>query len=166
MHGSMDVKPETYKENNIPKKNLQIFIKYLHHSTNTEDIKEELSKLGHCLRNVLNPQYRTNKEPLNLFFVDLDPAENNKKIYNIKALQNKIIKIKLPRVNKNNIIQRMRCQKYGHSKSYCNSPLICVKCGGFHNRKECKKAQKHQQNAHYAETIILPTTNVANVTIT
>jgi arsenate reductase-like glutaredoxin family protein len=80
MHGSMNVKSETYKEYNIPTKSPQIFIKCLHHSTNTEDIKEELSKLGHCLRNILNAQHRTIKEPLNLFFVDLEPAENNKKI--------------------------------------------------------------------------------------
>jgi hypothetical protein len=29
-------------------------------------------------------------ELLNLFFVDLEPAENKKEIHNIKALQNKI----------------------------------------------------------------------------
>jgi len=40
-----------------------------------------------------------------LFFVDLEPAENNKEIYNIKALQNKIIQIEPPRVIKNNIIR-------------------------------------------------------------
>jgi len=31
-------------------------------------------------------------ELLNLFFVELEPAENNKEIDNIKALQNKIKK--------------------------------------------------------------------------
>jgi len=40
-----------------------------------------------------------------LFFVDLEPVENNKEIHNIKALQNKIIQTKPPRVKKNNIIQ-------------------------------------------------------------
>ena len=33
----------------------------------------------------------------------------------------------------------MRCQQYGHTKSYCNRPLSCVKCGGHHNSKECTK---------------------------
>jgi hypothetical protein len=32
--------------------------------------------------------------------------------------------------------------------------------------KIATKTQKYQQNAHYAETIILPTKNVANITIT
>jgi len=59
-----------------------------------------------------------------LFFVDLQPAESNKEIYNIKALQNKIIQLKPPRVNKNHIIQCMRCLQYGHTKSYCNKPFM------------------------------------------
>jgi len=46
-----------------------------------------------------------------LFFVDLERAENNKKIYNIKALQNKIIQIEPARAKRNNIIKCMRCQK-------------------------------------------------------
>ena len=118
--------PETYRKlvkyfrgNNIFYRTYQlkeervyrIVIKYLHHSTNTEDIRQELFELGHNVRNIINAQHRTTKEPLNLFFVELDPAENNKEIYNIKALQNKIIQTDLPRVKKNNIIQCMRCQQ-------------------------------------------------------
>ena len=87
-------------------------------------------------------------------------------MYNIQALQNKIIQIEPPRVNKNNIIHCMRCQQYGHTKSYCNKTFMCVKCGGSHYSKERKKVQKRQQNAHYAEEIILPTTKIANIIIT
>jgi hypothetical protein len=96
----------------------RIVIKYLHHSTNTEDIKEELLELGHNARNIINAQHKTTEEPLNLFLVDLEPAEINKEIYNIKALKNKSIQREPPRVNKNNFIKCMRSQKYGHSKSY------------------------------------------------
>ena len=146
--------PETYrkrvkyfKEDNIfyhtyqlkEERAYRIVIKYLHHSTNTEDIRQELSELGHNVRNVINAQHRTIKEQLKLFFVDLETVENNKEIYNIKALQNKIIQIEPLRVKKNNIIQCMGCQQYGHTKSYCNKPFMCVKCGGTHNSKECKK---------------------------
>ncbi|PNF33116.1 hypothetical protein B7P43_G15514 [Cryptotermes secundus] len=42
---------------------------------------------------------------------------------------------------KNYMIQCMRCQQYGHSKSYCNTPFACVKCGGSHNTTECKKSR-------------------------
>ena len=90
--------PETYrklvgyfKDNNIfhhtyqlkEKRAYRIVIKYLHHSTDTADIKQELYELGHNVRNIINAQHKTTKEPLNSFFVDSEPAENNKEIYNI-----------------------------------------------------------------------------------
>jgi hypothetical protein len=162
------------KENNIFYRTYQlkvetayrIVIKYLLHSTDTEDIRQELSELGHNVRNTINAQQRISKQSLNLFFVDLERAEHNKTIYNIKELQNKITQTEPPRVNKNNIIKCMRCQQYGHKKSYCNKPFMCVKCGGSHNSREQKKVKKHQQNGHLAEAIIQPTTNAAKVIIT
>jgi hypothetical protein len=53
------------------------------------------------------------KESLNLFFVDLEPATNNKEIFKLARLQNKTIAIELPRKAKG-IPQCMRCQQYGH----------------------------------------------------
>jgi hypothetical protein len=64
----------------------RIVNKYLHHSTDTEDIRQELFELfelfelGRNVRNIINAQHRTTKEPRNLFFVDLEPAENKKEI--------------------------------------------------------------------------------------
>jgi hypothetical protein len=63
-----------FKDNNIvhhtyqlkEAKAYRIVLKYLHHSTDTEDIRQELLELGHNVRNIIN---RTTKEPLNLFFV-------------------------------------------------------------------------------------------------
>ena len=75
----------------------RIVIEHLHHSTDTEDIRQELLELGHNAPNIINAHHRITKEPLNLFFVDLDPAENNKEIYKITALQNQIVRIKPPR---------------------------------------------------------------------
>ena len=54
-------------------------IKYLHYSTDTEDIKQELSELGHNVSNIINAQHRTTKEPLNLFFVDLELQKTTRK---------------------------------------------------------------------------------------
>nr|CAI5850793.1 unnamed protein product [Callosobruchus analis] len=103
----------------------RVVIRYLHHSTKIGDIKDELEKLGHKVRSILNVQHRITKEPLNLFFVDLEPAENNKDIYNITGLQNKIIQVEPPRVKKNNIIQCMRCQQYGHKNLLQQTILMC-----------------------------------------
>jgi PHP family Zn ribbon phosphoesterase len=103
-----------------------------------EEIRQELFELGHNARNIINTLNRTTKEALNMFFVDLEPAKNNKDIFNITALQNKIILIQPPRLKKNNLVQCTRCQQHGQTKSYCNNSFVCVKCGGTHNSKECK----------------------------
>jgi len=144
--------PETYrkllqyfKENDIfyhtyqlkEERAYRVVIKYLHHSKIFYEIRQELSYLGHKVRSIVNARHRITKDPLNLLFVDLEPAANNKDIYNITALQNKIIQVEPSRANKHNIIQCMRCQQYDHTKTYCNKPFVCVKYGGPHNSKEC-----------------------------
>ena len=92
------------------------------------------------MRNIINVQKRTTKEPLNLFFIDLEPAQNNKDIYKITGLQNRVVHIEPPHTQKNTIIQcTVQCKQYGHSKSYCNKSFICVKCGGPHDTKTCRK---------------------------
>jgi hypothetical protein len=45
-----------------------------------------------------------------------------------------------PRPNKNNQVQCMRCQQYGHTKRYCNMPYVCVKCSGNHSTASCTKS--------------------------
>jgi hypothetical protein len=119
----------------------RVVIKHLHHTADTQDIAIELAELGHKVRNVLNVKHRQTKEPLNLFFVDLEPAANNKDIYHITSLQNKIIEIEPPNKPRH-IIQCTRCQLYDHSKTYCNRPYMCVKCGGPHNSTTCAKSKE------------------------
>ena len=46
--------------------------------------------------------------------------------------------VEAPR-KKNHIVQCTRCQFYGHTKSYCSRPYVCVKCGGEHNTTLCTK---------------------------
>jgi len=117
----------------------RVVLKYLHHTTEVEDIRQELLDLGHVARNIVNVHHRLTKEPLNLFFVDLEPATNNKDIYNVTAIQNKIIHMEPPRTNKKHIPQCVRCQQYDHTRTYCNKRYACVKCGGSHNSKDCNK---------------------------
>jgi hypothetical protein len=143
----------------------RIVIRYLHHSTKTEDIKQELAELRHRTRNIINVHHKATKEPLNLFFVDLEPAHNNKKVYETTGLQNRIVKIEPPHSNKTNIIQCTRCQQHGHTKSHCNMPYVCVKCGGPHNTTDCRKTRETPTNAHYAVAITLQTTEDANTIV-
>jgi hypothetical protein len=123
-----------------PKQNraFRVSIKHLHYSANLKEIEQELNMEGYKARNILNARSRLTKEPVNLFFVDLEPATNNKDIYKIVKIQNKAIEIQAPRKVKG-IAQCMRCQQYGHTKSFCNRPYVSVKCGGSHSTQSCKK---------------------------
>ena len=84
-----------------------IVVKGLHHTTPTEDIKAELILLGHQVRSIINVKSRSTKEPLSMFFVDLDPNPNNKKIYEIKHLNNAIVKVPIKNVQ----IGRASCRE-------------------------------------------------------
>ena len=81
---------------------------------------------------------KSKKEPLSLFFVDLEPQANNKEIFNLQFLDNTKITTEAPHKSQN-IVQCQRCQAYGHSKTYCTKPYQCVQCGGQHDSKDCTK---------------------------
>jgi hypothetical protein len=63
----------------------RIVIRDLHHSIPMSDIIEELNKKEHKVRNMINVAHRISKEPLPLFFVDLEPQSNNKDIFNLRV---------------------------------------------------------------------------------
>jgi len=116
----------------------RIVIRHLHQSVPLEDIKEELQNEGQTLRNIMNIKHKQTKDPLPLFFIELETQANNKEIFNLKFLGNTKITIEAPHKNRN-IIQCQRCQAHGHSKTYCTKPYQCVKCGGQHDSKDCMK---------------------------
>lgn len=119
----------------------RIVIRGLHHGTSADEIKEELKEQGHIIRNIHNIRHRISKEPLPLFFVDIEPKPNNTEIFKLQYLNNQKITIESPR-KKNDIVQCTRCQCYGHTKTYCTKPFSCVKCGGGHNSTTCKKTRE------------------------
>ncbi len=117
----------------------KVVIRNLHFSIDPSDIKAALESEGHNVRNVFNIRHWKTKEPLPLFFIDLEPDASNKSIYDLKVLLNTRVKVEAPKPRREPI-QCKRCQRYGHTKSYCKSPYICVKCGGNHDNRECTKA--------------------------
>lgn len=118
----------------------RVVLRNIHHSIPTNEIKEGLEEQGFKVRNIMNINKRATKTPLNLFFVDLEPAESNKKIYDLKYLLNMKITVEPPRKS-SNITQCTRCQTYGHTKTYCTRPFACVKCGGDHSSSSCSKSR-------------------------
>jgi hypothetical protein len=79
----------------------RIVIRSIHYSTPTTQITAELEKQGHKVRNILNAKHRVTKEPLSLFFVDLEPKENNKDIYDMEFLCSMKITVEAPREKRN-----------------------------------------------------------------
>lgn len=116
----------------------RVVLKGVHHTTPISDIKAMLLSLGHQVRSVRNIISRASKNPLPMFFIDLDPNENNKDIYNITSFDNAIIQFEPPK-KYDDIVQCFRCQDYGHTKTYCKKNFRCVKCGQDHSTSECKK---------------------------
>ena len=116
----------------------RVVIRNLHHTLPIAQIKEDLQKEGFQVRNITNITHRITRQPLPMFYVDLEPANNNKAIYNLRFLHNLVIKVEPPHKT-TNIVQCTRCQQYNHTKAYCNLPYNCVKCGNPHDSKTCTK---------------------------
>ncbi|KAL4104827.1 hypothetical protein QTP88_020103 [Uroleucon formosanum] len=121
----------------------RVVIRNLHHSTPISEIKNELIALGHTPRNITNVLQRITKQPLPLFFIDLEPNINNRDVFNIDQLFYSKIKIEEPRAN-HQPIQCLRCQGFSHTKSYCNHAPKCVRCGDPHTSDRLPSLQKIQ----------------------
>lgn len=113
-------------------------IKKLHYSTPTVLVKDEIEKLGHKVRNIMNIKSRISKEPLPMFYLDLEPQANNKDIYKVKYLYNCVVNVEPP-LKTDDIVQCHRCQQFGHTKTYCRNHFKCVKCGLDHASAVCTK---------------------------
>lgn len=116
----------------------RVVLKNMHFSTDLKDIKEAIESHGHAVRNVSNLKSRS-KDPLSIFFVDLEPAPNNKNIFTVEFLLNAKIVFEPPR-KRNDVVQCKKCQRYGHTKSYCWYTNRCVKCGSDHDTSTCSKS--------------------------
>ncbi|GBP66444.1 Nucleic-acid-binding protein from transposon X-element [Eumeta japonica] len=64
----------------------RVVLRGLHSSEDTTEIKEILKENGHEVRQIVNVRHQTSKEPLPLFYVDLEPKSNNRDIFNLKYL--------------------------------------------------------------------------------
>ena len=100
-------------------------------------------KVRHQVRQINDIVKHDTKQslPLPLFFIELEPDENNKDIYKINKLLNTIITFE-PLKTKRNIPQCIRCQAWGHTKNYCFRNPACVKCTGTHLTSNCPTSGK------------------------
>lgn len=134
-----DVKYFTYQLKS--ERSFRVVIKGLHSSTNQDELKEEISTKGHCVKNIYNVKSRKDQQPLPMFFLDIAPQENNKEIYEINhLLYCKVIIEPIRQIRQ--IPQCANCLRLGHTKNFCKRQTRCVKCGGLHSSKICKVSER------------------------
>ncbi|XP_037942832.1 uncharacterized protein LOC119675697 [Teleopsis dalmanni] len=97
-----------------------------------------LKIVGHEVVNISNIRHRVTKKPLPLFFVGLKPSDKVKTIYNCTDLLHTKISIEAPK-KKRELPQCTRCQRYGHTKHFCNHMPRCVKCPENHLSSDCPR---------------------------
>lgn len=141
----------------------RVVLKNMHFSTDIGEIKEAIEINGFKVRNIINARNFKTKEPISMFFVDLEPNPRNKEIYSIQFLLNAKILFEPP-YRRNEVVQCKRCQSYGHTKSYCRHPPRCVKCGSNHDSLNCKKPREEPPKCVFCGVITLRTTRVARPT--
>uniref|UniRef100_A0A1B0CCC0 Putative nucleic-acid-binding protein from transposon x-element n=1 Tax=Lutzomyia longipalpis TaxID=7200 RepID=A0A1B0CCC0_LUTLO len=124
-------------------KGFRVVVRGLHHSTKHEDIKGAFSTLGHNVKHVHNVKHRGSNQPLPLFFVEFAGNENNKKVYDVTRLLHCVVQVEPPRPKKD-IVQCTRCQRFGHTKSFCHRAPRCVKCLGGHSTSECTRKTRDE----------------------
>jgi len=87
-----------------------------------------------------------------MFFIDLEPAPNNKDMFEIKFLHHTKIKIEEPRDNKQTI-QCLRCQGFGHTKAYCNFLQNVSAMEIIIYLRSVKKPRTSQQSVLFVEEV-------------
>jgi hypothetical protein len=117
-------------------KPFRIVIRHLHPSTEPAEITEALTMLSFKVRNVVNVLQAGTRTPLPLFFVDLEPSQDNNKIFDVKTLLYTRIAVEEPR-KKQEIVQCKRCLQFGHTRTYCNHAVKCARCGEGHPSSSC-----------------------------
>lgn len=117
-------------------KPLRIVIRNLHPSTPLSLIKEELEVRLYEVRQVTNVLHKVNKNPIRLFFVDLEPTLKSNEIFKMSSLLHCKIKIEEPYKPKT-ISQCFNCQQYGHTRTYCGYQPRYVRCGADHQSTAC-----------------------------
>lgn len=120
-------------------KMINIIVKGLDHIDDQTIIEEELSERGivpYKITKFITGYMRKNNVKSNLWLIVLHPNTETKALFEIKVIDQAIVKFEY--LKKPKIIQCKRCQRFNHSASNCNLPYRCVKCTKEHEPGCCK----------------------------
>ena len=126
-------------------------LRNMHHSTDTEDIKQELADLGHDVVNIQNVLQSRTKTPLPLFSIELKTKSNNKDIYSVTTLLHCIVKFEPPHKHKT-IPQCTNCQKNFTLKTFAPSSQCALSAEARIEQLIAPIGGKTRSNVPYVET--------------
>ncbi|KAH8246545.1 hypothetical protein KR032_007227 [Drosophila birchii] len=124
---------DAYKPEDRP---FRMVMRNILHEVPSEDIIECLQAEGHCVIRIYTPRNKATQLPLNMRFVDIKKADNNKLLKNITAVCRHVVTWEKPR-KQSGPVQCHKCQEYGHTKAYCTRHHNCRECGENHPTQEC-----------------------------
>ena len=123
-------------------KGLVVIVKGIDSSVSIQEVKAEVERKGFEVKSVINI-INKDKVPQPMFKVELtfESSKVNKKgdvhpIYNVRYLCNRKITVDEP-LKRKDPPQCINCQEFGHTKTYCRLPPVCVRCGDVHKSIDC-----------------------------
>jgi len=102
----------------------KIVLKYIPPEKKINAIKRDIEEIEHKITDIWNINKCGTKAPLNIFYVELKPENNNKNIYEVTHVLGYTVKFEPPHP-KHEISQCINCQRYGYTKSFCNQKARC-----------------------------------------
>lgn len=125
-------------QTNLDKK-LEVVLRNVPCSLTDEEIKSELLTFNLPILKVVR-LLNKNKTALPLVSVELEKSESSLEVYKIDRLCHAVVSVEPKRKSKE-IPQCTRCQRYGHTKNFCNLDPRCVRCTGQHHYSQCPLAK-------------------------
>ncbi|KAF0705838.1 Uncharacterized protein FWK35_00035216, partial [Aphis craccivora] len=116
----------------------RVVIRNLHPTTSVSEISSAIEEIGFATRQVTNIKHNLTKNPLPLFFVDLEPDSSNQDLFKVTSLLHTKIKVEEPH-KRREIPQCLNCQSNGHTRAYCAYAPRCVKFAEYHHTSTCNK---------------------------
>ncbi|GBP96766.1 Nucleic-acid-binding protein from transposon X-element [Eumeta japonica] len=144
---SLDLEKKSYYTYQLKSaKGLVVVVKGIDSSVPLADIKDALELEGYEVKSVFNILNK-NKVPQPMFKIEIaiNYSQMRKKgevhpIYNLKYLLNRRVVVEEP-IKRKGPPQCQNCQEFGHTKTFCKLPSVCVKCGDIHKSLDCPHAK-------------------------
>ena len=142
----LDLEKKSYYTHQLKSsKGLSVVLKGIESNVPICEITNAIEKEGYKVMSVHNIKNKE-KIPQPLFRVEITFESSKLKrnephpIYNLRYLLHRRITVEEPRKRKDPP-QCLNCQEFGHTKSYCKLPAVCVICGDVHKTSECTKTK-------------------------